>query len=1727
MSSLAFLVTELQSLASETRRKHPEVREAAEKSLALLKSSPEHASANLAADGPYVEDLLRPIFMGCATKNVKVISIALGALQRLITLRAVSINAVPAAIQTMNDCMSQGVDIQLKILQTLLSLITNLPAIHGRLLADALLLCFKLHESRTTVVSSTAAATLRQLVMFVVDKVVEEDRHPPPTTELEPTTLPDGTTQELGPAAHDAFAIFEDLCLLGNGEHPHFLQLEHLHKTFALELIESVLTNYHELFHKHPELLLLLRHHLCPLLLKALSERAVFPLTLRGTRVVFILLKQFAPELPTEAEVFLTLLVKFIGGDSDMPDARPGWMRVLALEIMRGLCGDAEFMRGVWTRYDAAADMGVGAARVFTPLVAALQRLISSRPALLGVSAEMLGAADGHMHALPLPRDGVAGLVATAASATVSNVVGMIGTDAGLSVQAAAMKVQCIDQLDKADAPPIPDAYPCLLGIQCLVALADGLAAYVLPLYNALSRASSPNTLPSALDPDTLPASEPAAPGLRAARGMLAAGWPALLAGLAQLLSANLAPPLFGDVLGALAGLARAAGALALATPRDALLAALARAALPPRVVAAREDDPAALTSTLGPRNLACLRALVGAAGALAGALGAGWFAVLEALQNAEYVLAARAPPGTPVTPMRPQHHHPHHPPLQQQHPLLADAEPEAVLAAVQRLFDASKALDDAAFRDFVQALCRLSADMVGMQSGFGASGSGSSGLDVGEDDGAPPVSPSESVASLGTPRSEKFGRRRVSGIHIPRTLRSGDFGIARLGGVALLNIQRLVFRPPDVAWDATTAHLLGVLQHPGAPPALRAQAARTLDDILGAVPRALAGAPPETQAPVQERVLNALAAQISLDGGGGATELRRMGLEALHTLLEGAGHTLLVGWGALFDVLGGVCAPRGVVERGYAPLIKAAFQCMTLACDALPRLDPPALRRCIVALGRFGAQADTNIALTAAESLFWGVSDAVQAKRREAALEREYSALWMDLLLELLGLCGDARPEVRAGAIQTLFRTLQLYGATLSLETWDECVWRVALPLLDALAPRALEASAPATSSSPDAAPPPDGAWADSLVVALQSLGAVLAEFLVPKIMRLPTFAAAWDALLAHVRAAFGRGLGAPALRCLERALRAAEAAAGEAELRDGLVHVWTRAWDMCDEVGAVVVARERVAPFSQESLVALVDVVKCARAISRALDGKEWPLERVARLMAILKGVLMYPYSPDYRPDIDALSPVQAIVMGAVEGIELAETGVAAHALRDLAEYATLAFIASFDVPSLPTRTSVLSVSVSTSSVPAPPQKRITYIALSKMCMPRLAELFLRFRERDEMLVDATLEAVLAAYAVPIKLKYDCPPASKFGKDKPLWKTATECFLRVVREVGPRVDALGSKLPDARVESIWRQVIDVYRGGILADCSAADNLTFSEQEEEENFDLSLITSLEVDVVPCLGDIRVPDYLITQLAKVLQQGSQLREFEPGDDYPYTPITPLLRPHERSLSWDNKEDPQDDVGSTALSTAVSRERFSYWCFDLLFLICSNASKDHETSRRRVAALSLPALIGRCRTTLAGYVADERLRGNLPFPRVREEELLYVLHKLQELHLWSGSLWAALSETPSKYATEQPAIDAALPPSELVADAVKRSPRAHVFHFYSVLCEIASVPRKAPSAWVMSDRLLASTARDTVATRPGSRIAAGGLSPNRLVALDARTLARECLKEVGHELGVPR
>lgn len=94
-------------------------------------------------------------------------------------------------------------------------------------------------------------------------------------------------------------------------------------------------------------------------------------------------------------------------------------------------------MRNIWARYDSQSD----GSKVFTSLLAALKRLLTEKPALLGVGTQMGGvgvqAEGGHHH------DSVVGVAGRVASATVSGVAGIIGAGGhGLSLQGSSMKVQ-------------------------------------------------------------------------------------------------------------------------------------------------------------------------------------------------------------------------------------------------------------------------------------------------------------------------------------------------------------------------------------------------------------------------------------------------------------------------------------------------------------------------------------------------------------------------------------------------------------------------------------------------------------------------------------------------------------------------------------------------------------------------------------------------------------------------------------------------------------------------------------------------------------------------------------------------------------------------------------------------------------------------------------------------------------------------------------------------------------------------------------------------------------------------------------------------------------------------------------------------------------------------------------------------------------------------------------
>jgi hypothetical protein len=133
-----------------------------------------------------------PLLIACGTKNAKFSGIAVVCLQRLVVSRALARSrlkdvldafkeasglgqySVPAFLGTI--LMSLGLDVQLKILQALPSLLQNYADdLKGDLLGSTLNICSILQGSKNGVVNNTAAATLQQLVVSVFDKVVTED----------------------------------------------------------------------------------------------------------------------------------------------------------------------------------------------------------------------------------------------------------------------------------------------------------------------------------------------------------------------------------------------------------------------------------------------------------------------------------------------------------------------------------------------------------------------------------------------------------------------------------------------------------------------------------------------------------------------------------------------------------------------------------------------------------------------------------------------------------------------------------------------------------------------------------------------------------------------------------------------------------------------------------------------------------------------------------------------------------------------------------------------------------------------------------------------------------------------------------------------------------------------------------------------------------------------------------------------------------------------------------------------------------------------------------------------------------------------------------------------------------------------------------------------------------------------------------------------------------------
>uniref|UniRef100_A0A8D3A0P8 Protein MON2 homolog n=1 Tax=Scophthalmus maximus TaxID=52904 RepID=A0A8D3A0P8_SCOMX len=1126
--------TDLRSLSMECKKKFPPVKEAAESGIVKVKTIAARNAGILAALKENSSEVVQPFLMGCGTKEPKITQLCLAAIQRLMSHEVVSEAAAGNIINMLWQLMENGLE-ELKLLQTVLVLLTTNTVVHDEVLSKAIVLCFRLHFTKDNITNNTAAATVRQVVTVVFERMVAEDERFKGIVEQPPVQ---GNTNRrsvstLRPSAKDAYMLFQDLCQLVNADAPYWLVgMTEMTRTFGLELLESVLNDFPGVFLQHQEFSFLLKERVCPLVIKLFSpnikfrqgsssaaspapvEKPYFPICMRLLRVVSVLIKHFYGLLVTECEIFLSLLVKFLDGE------KPQWLRAVAVESVHRLCVQPHLLRSFCQSYD----MKQHSTKVFRDIVNALGSFIQSLFIVPNAgNTPAVSAPAGQFTGPQVKGPGAHTNLTTQAAFEYRGTWIPLMT---VSIQGSA-KATYLEMLDKVEPPSIPEGYAMSVAFSALLDLVRGITSMI---ERELAAEEEVAAEFREANPDQEWQPQPGKSGqdkfFVSVSGahlvweeMVSACWCGLLAALSLLLDASTDETATENILKAELTMASLCGRLGLVTPRDAFITAICKASLPPHYALTVLSSNAAnlsgkaysiqgqsvqiispsseshqqvvavgqpLTSqpqgtvVLTAKNIQCMRTLLNLAHCHGAVLGTSWQLVLATLQHLVWILGLKPGLGGALKPGR------------------AVEGPSTVLTTavmtdlpvisniLSRLFESSQYLDDVSLHHLINALCSLSLEAMEMA----------------------------------------YGNNKEPSL----------FAVAKLLETGLVNMDRI-----EILWRPLTGHLLEVCQHPNS--RMREWGAEALTALIKAG-LAYKHDPPLAQ---NLRLQLLLLSPLKELSNVLHADIRQKQLESVLQILQSQGDSLGPGWPLVLGVIGAIRNDQG------ESLIRTAFQCLQLVVtDFLPTMPCTCLQIVVDVAGSFGLQnQELNISLTSI-GLLWNISDYFfqrgeaitqelgkeeealqkQAKEKGETLNRPFhpappfDCLWLCLYAKLGELCVDPRPAVRKSAGQTLFSTIAAHGTLLQQPTWHIVVWKVLFHLLDCVRTSSTTADKEKIESgggnilihhSRDTA---EKQWAETWVLTLAGVARIFntRRYL---LQQLGDFFEAWEILLNHIQSA------------------------------------------------------------------------------------------------------------------------------------------------------------------------------------------------------------------------------------------------------------------------------------------------------------------------------------------------------------------------------------------------------------------------------------------------------------------------------------------------------------------------------------------------------------------------------------------------------------------------------
>ena len=232
------------------------------------------------------------------------------------------------------------------------------------------MICLRLNFTKDPTTNTIAGATVRQLVPAVLERVEVADQpkslqhcyeEPGKTVkELTKSVFPPGTN----PLITDAYLLIQDIVLLVGADQPKWLVgIVEMTRTFGLELLETLLTKFPQVFHQHQQYKLLLKERVCSLVIKLFSPnlkykmggsgnqqhqdmKPSYAITSKLLRVVAVLILQYHDVLTTETEIFLSLIMKFMDPD------KPSWQNGSALEVIHKIMVQPDLLTFICSQFD-------------------------------------------------------------------------------------------------------------------------------------------------------------------------------------------------------------------------------------------------------------------------------------------------------------------------------------------------------------------------------------------------------------------------------------------------------------------------------------------------------------------------------------------------------------------------------------------------------------------------------------------------------------------------------------------------------------------------------------------------------------------------------------------------------------------------------------------------------------------------------------------------------------------------------------------------------------------------------------------------------------------------------------------------------------------------------------------------------------------------------------------------------------------------------------------------------------------------------------------------------------------------------------------------------------------------------------------------------------------------------------------------------------------------------